>query len=50
MTRWASEGGQVGQGPPCPLDFGNFNKKGCFLNFEWEKTNFTTFGIRLEKF
>jgi len=24
-------------------------KQGCFLNFEWEKTNFTTFGP-LEKF
>jgi len=32
-----------------PLDFENFNKKGCFLDFEWEKTNFTTFGP-LKKF
>jgi len=35
-----------------PLDFENFSKKGCFLNFEWEKPNFTTFappGKNLEK-
>jgi len=25
-------------------DFTNCSKKGCFLSFEWEKTNFTTFG------
>jgi len=25
-------------------------KKGCFLSFEWEKTNFTTFAPPLEKF
>jgi len=25
------------------MDLGNFRKKGCFLSFEWEKTNFTTF-------
>jgi len=33
-----------------PLDFENFSKKGCFLNFEWEKTNSTTFDTPLEKF
>jgi len=39
---WASEGGW--QGGPCPpLDFQMFTKKGCFLSFEWEKSNFTTF-------
>jgi len=27
-----------------PLDFENFSKKCCFLDFECEKTNFTTFG------
>ena len=35
-----------------PLDFENFIKKSYFLNFEWEKTNFTTFvppGKILEK-
>jgi len=26
------------------VNFENFSKKGCFLSFEWEKTNFTTFG------
>jgi len=26
------------------LDLENFSKKRCFLSFEWEKTNFTTFG------
>jgi len=31
------------------LDFGNISKKGCFLSFEWEKTNFTIFGPPLEK-
>ena len=25
-------------------------KKGCFLSFEWEKSNFTTFGHPLDKF
>jgi len=38
----------VGQGHP--LDFEKFSKKGCFLDFECEKTNFTTFGPTLEKF
>jgi len=27
-----------------------FSKKGCFLSFEWEKTNFTTFGPLWKKF
>jgi len=31
-----------GQRWPFPLDFENFSKKGCFLSFEWEKTNLTT--------
>jgi len=26
-----------------PLDFENFSKKSCFVNFEWEKTSFSTF-------
>jgi len=38
---WALEGGQ---GVLTPLDFENFSKKGCFLSFDWEKSNFTTFG------
>jgi len=36
---WASERGAL---PPWILKISA--KKGCFLNFEWEKTNFTTFG------
>jgi len=32
-----------GGGPRSTLDFENFNKKGCFLSYDWEKTNFTTF-------
>jgi len=39
---WAPEGGRGGHCPP--LDFKNFSEGGCFLNFYWEKTNFTTFG------
>ena len=34
----------VGRGPSTPLDFENYSKKGCFLNFDCEKNNFTTFG------
>jgi len=26
-----------------------FQQKGCFLSFEWEKTNFTTFGFPWKK-
>jgi len=44
---WASEG--RGQGPLSPLYLENFRQKGCFLSFEWEKTNFTTFVPLLEK-
>ena len=39
-------------GPTLLLDFENFSKKGCFIDFEWEKTNITTFdpaGKILEK-
>jgi len=32
------------------LDFETFCKKGCFLSFQWEKINFTTFGPLLKKF
>ena len=32
------------KGGASPLDFENISKIGCFLSFEWEKTNFTTFG------
>jgi len=38
---WASEGG-AGEGLS-PPDFEIPSKKGCFLSFEWEKSNFTTF-------
>jgi len=31
-------------------DFENFGKKGCFLSFEWEKTNFATFRPRYKNF
>ena len=34
----------VGRGALAPPDFESFSKKGCSLSFEWEKTNFTTFG------
>jgi len=34
---WTSEGGLA------PVYFEIFSKKGCFLSFEWEKTNFTGF-------
>jgi len=33
---WVSEGGQ---------EFEKFSKKDCFLSFEWQKTNFTTFAL-----
>jgi len=33
---WVSEEGQ---------EFENLSKKCCFLSFEWQKTNFTTFGL-----
>jgi len=39
--------GRGGKAPPWILEF--LAKKDCFLNFEWEKTNFTTFGYPLEK-
>ena len=42
------KGGQGGLG--ALLDFENFNKKGCFLSFEREKPNFTTFGPRCKNF
>jgi len=35
------KGGTGGKGP---LDFENFSKKRCFLDFGWEKHNLTTFG------
>ena len=31
------------------LNFEKFSKNSCFRSFEWEKTNFTTFGHPLEK-
>jgi len=30
-------------------EFENFSQKFCFPNFEWQKTNFTTFGPPIEK-
>ena len=41
--------GRGGKGAETTLDIHNFSKKGYFLSFEWEKTNFTTFGLPLEK-
>ena len=56
MTTWTeavlcAHGRRNGeQGESCPPGFWNlaffykiFNKKGCFLTFDWEKWNFTTF-------
>jgi len=41
----------VGRGEgKAPLDFEIFSKKSYFFSFEWEKTNFTTFGPPIEKF
>jgi len=31
-------------GAKAPLYFEIFSKKICFFSFQWEKTNFTTFG------
>jgi len=46
---WASEGGARGAGGRCsPWVLKFIAKKECFLSFEWEKTNFTTFCL-LEK-
>jgi len=39
LLPWASE---VRQGGACPLEFENFRKKGCLLDFEWEN-EITTF-------
>jgi len=36
--------GRGGRGTLDPLDLENLSKTGCFLNFDWEKANFTTFG------
>jgi len=36
--------GKGGRGALAPQGFENFSKKGWFLNFEREKTNFATFG------
>jgi len=41
MCTWASEGGSRGFGIPWTLK--NSAQKRLFLDFEWEKTNFTTF-------
>jgi len=40
--------GEAGGDLALPLDFEIFSKKGCFLSFEWEKSNFTTFGPALK--
>jgi len=37
------------EGRLAPLDFEIFSKKGCFLSFERQKSNFTTFGPPLEE-
>jgi len=36
-------------GVGCPLGFEKFQQKRCFLSFEREKTNFTTFAPLPEK-
>jgi len=41
VSIWVSEEGQ---------EFENFSKKRCFLNFECQKPNFTTFGPRGKTF
>jgi len=38
ISAWESEEEAMGA-----LDFENFSKKASFLDFEWEKTNITTF-------
>jgi len=44
QTQYGSVGVERGQGgAKGPLEFKLFSKNGCFLSFEWEKTNFTTF-------
>ena len=45
---WASQGGE-GKARPAPVCW-KFQQKGCFLRFEWEKTNFTASGPPLETF
>jgi len=42
--------GRGAEGAKPPLGFENYSKKGCFLSFEREEPNFTTFGPPLEKF
>jgi len=42
LTRGRTGGGRRALAPPRILKI--FIKKGCFPSFEWEKTNFTTFG------
>jgi len=44
---WLLAWGRGGKGP---LDFEIFSKKGSFLSYEWEKTNFTTFSSSCKKF
>ena len=43
-------GRRKGGGLVLPMDFEISTEKGCFLSFEWEKTNFATFPPPLEKF
>ena len=43
------EHGRRKRGARLPWIFKCLAKKGCFLSFEWEKSNFTTFGP-LDKF
>jgi len=38
------------EGALAPPEFENFSKKGCFLSFKREKSNFTLFGPPLETF
>jgi len=42
--------GRGARGPWSPLDLKNLSRKGSFLSFEWEKTNFTICVHLLETF
>jgi len=48
ITMGVGRKGAGGAWPPWILKISA--KKGCFLNFEWEKKNFTTFVLPLKKF
>jgi len=47
ITMGVGRGAVGAKAPPWILKFSA--KKGCFISFEWEKTNFTTFGPTWKK-